>query len=110
MNQDTIKTIQIKLTKYGKINKPIVTKLDEYLKIQEEIYHEIQLIPNHLLSEDVLKILDENNVSLYRIVKSGNHYKHLLEKNNDKATYIFIIKKGKSNNILLSSNHHFSVY
>ena len=109
MNQDTIKTIQTMLTKYGKINKPIIAKLDEYLKIQEEIYHEIQLIPNHLLSEDVLKILDENNASLYKIVKSGNHYKHLVEKNNE-ATYIFIIKKGKSNNILLSSNHHFSVY
>lgn len=110
MDFELIKVIQTELSKNGKINSPIVAKLGKYLKIQEEPYHEIQIIPNHLLPEPVLKILNENNVSLYKASKVGNHPKHLKNIDNEKNTYIFVIKKGKPNNILLTSNNYFSKY
>lgn len=110
MNPDLIKTIQISLSNDNKIHAPILAKLSKYLKEQEEPYHEIQLIPPHLLPANVIKILNENDVSLYKLTKYGNHVKHLIPLESDKATYIFLVKKGKPNNILLSSCAFFAAY
>lgn len=108
---ETIKKIQTYLIEDGKIHAPTVIKINKYLENCDEPYHEIQLIPNHLLSENVLKILKENNVSLYREVKCGEHPKHMRETNNEeKITYIFIVQSRKPNNILLTSTNHYAAY
>ena len=107
MDENTIKWLQIQLINDKKLTSPIVVKTSKFLKNQDEPYHEIQLIPNHLLSDSITKVLNEKNVSLYKLTKSGKHYKQL-NKVDSEITYIFVVKRRMPNNILFSSNRFFS--
>ena len=112
LGEDVVNCLQKELIGNNKLKFPVITKLSKYLKTQNIRYFEIQRLPRHLFTENVLNILDKFNVSLYKIHKIGNHIKLMKEFHNDEnsITYIFLIKNDLPNNILLSANHIFSAY
>lgn len=113
LSRGVVDYLQKELLKNNKLKSPVITKLNKYLKNQNISYFEIQRLPRHLFSENILNALDKFNISLYKINKSGNHVKLMKTfQDNDESiiTYIFVIKNDFPNNILLSANHLFSAY
>lgn len=113
LSKDVVNYLQNELLKNNKLKSPVIIKLNKYLKTQNIRYFEIQRLPRHLFSENILNTLDKFNISLYKINKSGNHAKLMktIQDNNENIiTYIFLIKNNYPNNILLSTNHLFSAY
>lgn len=111
LSPEVISFIQNELNKSKFLKSPAITKISEYLKQQNVLYHEIQRIPNHLLPKSILEVLKKHKISLFKPNKSGNHIRLLKEiPPNDFITYIFIVKENIQNNLLLCSNHIYAAY
>ena len=110
ISKSIVDEIQKSLSNLSKNNKLVVYKLVPYLNQCEYRYVELQRLPK--LPKEFNERLDNLNITLYSVNKTGNHPELMkaVDKSKLNNIPIFILHKGLLNNILLSCVHTFTDY